>query len=252
MSKYQDLNPRLDYFVYCERDITWELNDLMEMHAFVFVLDGAVKYEIKEQFYHVEKNHMVYIKPGTFRKAKTKQMKVVAFDVALPQVDDFGFSLITPIHDMSKYLPYFQEIHSEWLKKEGEYHLKCKGLLILILHRLLAGLDNQPRNRTVEKIKDYIVENYPNQLSVNQIAEVFEMSPVYCGALFKKYEQRSINSYITLIRIHQAIDYLENTNMNLSEIAMRIGFNDGYYLSRTFKKVVGITPSEYKRAGRVT
>jgi YesN/AraC family two-component response regulator len=248
MNKYQNLDPNLGYFVYTVRDIEWELNDLMNSHALLFILDGKVEYEIKGEKYIFGKNDMVYIQPGTFRKAKTKWMKVVAFDMSVPGVDDIGLPLVIHISDMSKYIPYFQSINNEWIKKGFEYRLKCKGYLLLVLHMLFSELDEQPRNNMVEDMKTYIVENYDQPLTVNEIAEVMGINTVYCGALFKKYEKCTINHYINQIRINQAISYMRSTSMNISETGYRVGFNDAYYFSRIFKKFAGVSPSDYRKS----
>ena len=248
MNKYHNLDPNLLYFVYTKRDTTWELNDWMASHAFTFILEGSVDYEIEGKKYTFGKNDLIYTCPGTFRKAKTKQMKVVAFDIDIPGVDDIGLPMSLHISDMTKYLPYFQSISDEWLKKGFEYRFKCKGLLIIILHMLFSEAHEQPRNKLVEDMKSYIVENYARPLSVNEIANFVGISTVYCGAIFNKYEGCTINFYINKIRINQAINYLENANMNITEIAHRTGFNDVYYFSRIFKKIAGVPPTYYRRS----
>ena len=247
MDKYQDLNPNLEYFVYTHRDTSWGLNDLLRVHALTFILEGSVDYEIEGKKYTFKKNDVIYSPPNTFRKAKTKYMKVVAFDFSIPGVDHIGLPMGLLIGDMSKYLPYFQSINVEWLKKGLEYHLKCKGYLILILHMLFTEIDERPRNNIVEEIKSYIVENYERNLSVSEIAEVMGVSTVYCGAIFKKFEGCTINFYINQIRINQAVNYMTTTWMNNSEVAYRIGFNDVYYFSRMFKKMKGVSPTDFRK-----
>ena len=250
MNKYQDLNPQLNYFVYSERNINWSLHHLMEGHSFTFVLDGSAEYEIEGKIYQLEKNDLLYVRPDTLRKGKTRHMKVVAIDFTLSGVRDLNLPRVLHIYDITKYIPYFQEINTEWLKQGTEYRLKCKGLLILILHMLFTEMDNQPKNRTVEEIKNYIIKNYLSPISVNEIAEMQGISAVYCGAIFKKYEKCTINHYINQIRIHCAISLMETSTLNISEIAFQTGFNDIYYFSRTFKRIVGVPPSDFrKRSG---
>lgn len=128
-----------------------------------------------------------------------------------------------------------------------EYKLECKALTLLILQKLLQEENNKPINPKIAQIKNYIVKNYHNPITVADISEQLQMNPVYCGALFKKYLNCSIPYYINRIRIQQAITLMENTNLSISEIAYRVGFNDIYYFSKTFKKHKNLSPSDYKR-----
>lgn len=247
MDDYRNLDPQIDYFVYSERDTNWRLDDCMRKHSFVFVLDGAAEYELEGKIYRVRKNDLIYIKPNTHRKAKTEYMNFVAIDFCLKGNQELNLPILFHIFDITKYIYYFQELNSEWLKKGLEYRLKCKGLFILILHMLFTEVDEKPKNRTVEDIKNYIIKNYLSAVSVNEIAAKMGISAVYCGALFKKYEKCTISHYINQIRIHQAINLMETSNMNISEIAYQTGFNDIYYFSKIFKKTVGIPPSDFKK-----
>jgi len=247
MNRYQNLDPQIDYFVYSERDANWTLDDRMMIHSFVFVLDGGAEYEIAGQIYKAGKNDLIYVRPGTCRKARTERMNFVAIDFYLKDNQELDLPSLLHICDITKYIYYFQELNNEWLKQGLEYQLKCKGLLILILHMLFTEVDERPRNKTVEDIKDYIIKNYLAPVSVEEIAQAMRISTVYCGALFKKYEKCTIKHYINQIRINQAISLIETSNMNISEIAYQTGFNDIYYFSKTFKRMVGLPPSDLKK-----
>lgn len=151
------------------------------------------------------------------------------------------------VHNPDIYMPYFDELNVSWVNRGFEYKLECKALTLLILQKLLQEGNNKPINPKIAQIKNYIVKNYHNPITVADISEQLQMNPVYCGALFKKYLNCSIPYYINRIRIQQAITLMENTNLSISEIAYQVGFNDIYYFSKTFKKHKNLSPSDYKR-----
>lgn len=246
MNQYKDLNPEIEYFVYSKRDTNWKLDDLMRIHSFLFILDGEARYEIEGKQYRVGKDNLIYIKPNTYRKATTERMNLVSIDFSLPDYCQLDLPVVLNICDITKYLPLFQELNNEWLKQGEAYQLKCKGLLLQILHLLFNEDGDRPKHRVVDDIKNYIIKNYASAISVNDIADVMGINSVYCGALFKKHEKCTINRYINHIRINHAASLIKTTNLNISEIAYLVGFNDIYYFSKTFKRLKGLSPSVFK------
>lgn len=63
----------------------------------------------------------------------------------------------------------------------------------------------------------------------------------------KSITDKSLNEYITMIRMRQAGRMLENGNLTLKEVALACGYTDPFYFSRVFKKQMGLSPSDYKK-----
>lgn len=103
-------------------------------------------------------------------------------------------------------------------------------------------------NREIAKVIKYIEENYSKKISLQMVAAVVEMSPTYICSLFKKEVNVNISEYIMQMRIEKAKDMLSNSNMKTYEIAERVGFSDESYFSRSFKKITGNWPNEFKKA----
>ena len=74
-----------------------------------------------------------------------------------------------------------------------------------------------------------------------------QLNPVYCGALFSQETGQTILQYTNRLRITKAKELLHFTNDSVSEIAAEVGIEDLYYFSRLFKKLVGMSPSEYRK-----
>ena len=96
-------------------------------------------------------------------------------------------------------------------------------------------------------VNNYIKNNFEdNTLSLNDIAKYANMSPSYLSALYKKNNNQSISDTITSYRIDAAKEYLIKTNLSLKEISIKCGYTNQYYFSTSFKKQLGISPSNYR------
>jgi len=98
-------------------------------------------------------------------------------------------------------------------------------------------------NKTIEIINnDYSNEN----LCLNYIAEKLSLSPGYLGKLFKTHTSKSIGDYINQIRVERALDILIKTQNPINEVAQKVGFSCSNYFYPVFKKIIGVTPAEYR------
>jgi len=111
--------------------------------------------------------------------------------------------------------------------------------------------------KTVEKMKNerngilniinFIQKNYMNEnLSVKDISSYTYLSPAYMCTYFKHETGKTINRYVTECRIEKAKELLYNKEYSVSEVAGKVGYNDGNYFTKLFKKSMGVTPSEYR------
>lgn len=100
----------------------------------------------------------------------------------------------------------------------------------------------------VDFISQYIRMNYHNEnLSLNHIADTVYLSPNYISTLYKKYKGVNIIEDIISVRLQRAEKLLIETNYKTYEIAYKIGYTNPQYFSVLFKKVTGMTPTEYRQ-----
>jgi len=96
--------------------------------------------------------------------------------------------------------------------------------------------------------KRYIDNNYANpDLSLSSVANAICTSPNYLSTVFKEKIGTNFSEYLTEVRIRQAEKLLATTDLSISEIALRVGYQNINYFSMTFKKVTGNSPSKYQR-----
>lgn len=96
-------------------------------------------------------------------------------------------------------------------------------------------------------IKDYIAK-YFNQptLSVKDISDHVHLSPTYVCTLFKTETGLTLNQYLTEYRMDQAKHLLLDPRNKITDISKLVGYSDSNYFGKTFKKMVGTSPSEYR------
>ena len=102
----------------------------------------------------------------------------------------------------------------------------------------------------VELAKEYMDEHYFENLSLNDIAGKIGISPAYLSSLFSQQAGITLIDYLNEVRIDHACVYLEQNFFKTYEIAYKVGFRDEKYFSKVFRKVMEMSPSEYKKRSK--
>lgn len=103
------------------------------------------------------------------------------------------------------------------------------------------------RKPIVLRAKSYIKGHITDRLSLSEVAAALCISPNYLSQLFKKYNDMGFNDYVTKCKIEEAKQYLKEGNLCIYEIAENLGFESSFYFSKVFKKVEGISPSDFQK-----
>ena len=101
------------------------------------------------------------------------------------------------------------------------------------------------KNHIVVNVKKYIKEHVNEKLSLNVVAEVFNISPNYLSVLFSKYNDVGFTDYINQCKIEVAQKMLAEGDYKIYEISDKLGFESAFYFSRVFKKITGVSPKNY-------
>ncbi|NLA85028.1 MAG: helix-turn-helix transcriptional regulator [Clostridiales bacterium] len=122
----------------------------------------------------------------------------------------------------------------------------------LILNKLCEYYyyKNQCRG-LVDSVIKFIEAKYDDQnLSLSYTAGIFNISVAYLSRLFKEYTGESFSSYLENVRINQAKKLLMDSRMNIRVIAEKVGYTSANSFTRAFKKINGITPTDYRQIVR--
>ena len=120
----------------------------------------------------------------------------------------------------------------------------------LFLREIMQNIGQEKRNRDtkpVRIVKAFIEENYMQEISLLQLADIVSMNPSYLSSIFKKETGMAYSEYLIQCRLQQASKLLVETNLSISEVARQSGYQDARYFSKQFLKQIGLKPSEYRK-----
>lgn len=101
-------------------------------------------------------------------------------------------------------------------------------------------------DRAVDVALQYIRTHFHADLSLEKVASIVYLNPVYFSQLFKQKTGHGFKEYVTHLRLEQAKQLLLNPKLRLADIAERIGYQDMRHFTQVFRKKYGVTPSEYR------
>lgn len=99
----------------------------------------------------------------------------------------------------------------------------------------------------LKRVIAFIEENYISDISREGLAAAVDLNPSYMSRLFMTYTGKRISDYINELRIKRTIEQIEKGDKLILDIALEAGFESMSTFNRAFKKITGITPSEYKK-----
>lgn len=147
-------------------------------------------------------------------------------------------------------------IHEYFLKEIG-YELAVKSyvyqLIVLLLRKyiskfitkkeLITKVNNLKR---FDLIFQYINTNYSKKITTEELSNIVHISTYHFCRIFKQMTGKTPTDYINGIRLEKAVDYLNKRELNITEIALRCGFDSINYFSRLFKKQYNVSPTKFK------
>jgi AraC-like DNA-binding protein len=101
-------------------------------------------------------------------------------------------------------------------------------------------------DRKIAQIVDYMTQHLNEPIQVARLASLVNVSTSHFFALFKRQTGCAPIDFFIRLRMHQACQLLDTTSLNVKEVAARLGYDDPFYFSRTFKAINHVPPSEYK------
>ena len=150
---------------------------------------------------------------------------------------------ITLLKSIMDEVKFPEKPYAQTLAKAYVYEI----LVHLFRYSRSAITQSKDENPIIRDVIEYIEKNYSDNLSIPGIAKHFSISESNLYRLFNHYTNMSINNYINYIRINKAEALLLETDLSVTEVAFRCGFNDGNYFSTVFKKYNGNSPSTFRK-----
>ncbi len=98
------------------------------------------------------------------------------------------------------------------------------------------------------KVREYLRIHARENIGVAELSGIFHYNPDYLTHIFRLEYGTTICAYINLVRTDDAKKILIETDMKINDVALAVGFGDEKYFMKTFKKLVGVTPSEFRQS----
>lgn len=250
------LVPDIEYLIHRKCTPTWEIaKNKISFCDITYVVKGKGIYTINDVSYEVKQGDLICIPSGSLRMAESNVDDLMTlysanfklYEVRGQQQINLPYPLLTHIGIQSDIIGLFRNLSNAWIRKEKGYHIKTRGLLLVLIHRLyeLIILEKDPADidYRVKKAISYISENYANKVTVGELAKMAGLNTVYFGALFKSETGMLVNEYLMKTRINHAEDMMRNGECNVTEAAERCGYNDLSHFRKQFRKIKGYQPS---------
>ena len=173
-----------------------------------------------------------------------------------PQADvvrDFVSAFFAAIQKKGLRLPTDVSATISELQKNNFSEFTSAQIQSLFLRGIdvLFNVDSQTDDTDViQKALNYIERNLKRRVSLEETADYVNISSCYLSRMFKKELSVNFISYLTLRRIELAKDMLLKTDLSVTNIAMDLSYNDVNYFCKSFKKEVGLPPSEFRDSCR--
>jgi AraC family transcriptional activator of pobA len=243
-----------------------------EFHALIFVTGGTGSHVVDFVEYPLCANRCFYIGYGQIHAWKT--LKHVKGYILL-FTDDFYNAIYTgnkliksdrlfselnisneiPIEKSQEWIVFFNQIEQEFTAKELDWQLTICLLLKTIVLRLRRfnkkdnGIDEKVKKRLVmtSQYKELINENFIKLKSPKDYAEKLNITPNYLNGVCKEASGKSAGQLIKERVVLEAKRLIIHTQLTISQIAYRLGFEDKSHFGKYFKKFTGISPDKFRQ-----
>ncbi len=186
------------------------------------------------------KRTIAFLQTGhVFQKKPTKTQ----VNRIIKQMDEWGLDF-----DKTKLLEAYS---STKVVEKSQYEamvtmLKLFGEYLSVLSNQIAVRQNNAEPVFIVKAKQFIADNYSEALSLEQVAKAVNTSSFYFCKMFKRITGLNFTEYVSRVRIERAKNLLLNPNLRISEIAFEVGFQSLTHFNRVFRKMVGLSPTDYR------
>ena len=189
--------------------------------------------------------------------------EVVFCDLKMPGMDgnelirrlkaegaDCEFVMISAYDSFENVRTFFQQTGFDYILKpvkNEDIQIVLEGLMAKLSEKYpVEAQENLTENPEFNKLIAYLNENYGEKITLTGLSQKFGFNKNYICALFQKYYNKSLNLYLTELRMSHARELLLDRTILIKEVAYRCGYPDYYYFFKVFKDHFGISPREMR------
>jgi AraC family transcriptional regulator len=102
--------------------------------------------------------------------------------------------------------------------------------------------------RQLRKVEDYIAEHLAEEIAVERLAELVELSASHFAHVFKETAGMTPLQFVTRQRITRAQQLIRETSRSLIDVGLEVGYSSPSHFAQVFRRVVGVTPTEFRNS----
>jgi YesN/AraC family two-component response regulator len=214
---------------------------------------------------HVHLCNPEYLDPGNKLRSSAIciQFMETVFKRAFPDIPEL-FKINKLLNDSKRGIHFINGTRDLLVREiEGLLNKKCMQRLIGLMTILdimsttkdikyLSSPDfipmiiNSEDKSRMETIIRYVIQNYPNKIFLREIAELVNLTPHSFCRYFKSRTSKVFSSFVNEVRVGNASKMLIENKETISQVCYKTGFNYLSNFNRQFKKIKGMTPSEFQ------
>lgn len=250
-------------------------NHFHSFYEIYYLVAGERNYFVENTNYHIHAGTLVFIPSNRIHKTYFPPEESAGHERILIEFGESYFSRLATLFPgeklgelLSRKAPVipipeekqayveglFNHIAQELSQRQPGYETAVAGdmaqLLILILRSrsIDQTLSISPKQQKVREIASYISQNYASDLSLDLLAERFYISKYHLCHLFKEITGFTVVEYINTTRIREGERLLIDTDLKISQISERVGYDSVTHFGRVFKECFGKTPVSYRKS----
>lgn len=226
-----------------------------ENSHFCFVLAGNYKETIAGRFFERAPAALVYYPPDVSHEEEhftSGRHFLVEIDLKnLNMVRDYGARLCEPVLlDTNSALWLANRMYKEFSERDGFSAIALESISTELLIAASRRVDRRGERKPplwLERVKEFLRENFSEPPGLNELAKAVDVHPTHLARVFRQFERCTVGDFIREVRIDYARRRMFGSNEPLVEIALAAGFADQTHFTRSFKRVTGMTPTEFRR-----
>lgn len=144
----------------------------------------------------------------------------------------------------------YEGLFSDFTYRDSLFEMStCSKIMSMLVEvgRYVKGIGNRGIDKRIGSALGYIHSHFGEDISIDKMAEMSDMSVSRFRALFRNQTGMSPKEYLTSLRISRAQMLIEQNIQTLKDISETVGYRDQLYFSRVFSEKTGMSPSEYKK-----
>jgi AraC family transcriptional regulator len=230
-------------------------NHAHELSHFCLVLAGCYQEHIAGKPFERGPAALVYYPPDVSHReehfTRGRHLLVEIDWKRLEKVRDYGARLSEPVFmgsDSSLWLA--ARMYREFTERDRFSRLALESITTELL---IAASRQGPRRQErkpppwLERVKEFLRENFSEPPTLDELAKAAGVHPTHLTRVFRQFEHCTVGDYVRVVRIEYARERMLKSNQPLVEIALAAGFADQPHFTRSFKRITGLTPTDFRR-----